>query len=74
MANRVVANTGSITFDSSTFFGVELKVPSGTSYAADAVIYTFTEQELKDLCELVEFARIRNNITELTTRTYTDSV
>lgn len=74
MANRVVANTGSITFDSNTFFGVELRVPTGVSYAADAVIFAFTEDELKDLCELIEFARIRNNTAETTTRTYTDSV
>lgn len=74
MADRLITNTGQITFDSNTFFGVELVVPSGTSYAADAVIYTFTEQEMNELCDLIKFARTRGLTNEITTDTFTDSV
>lgn len=72
MALRATTNTGQVTFDGSTFFGVELVADQ--AYAASEVVYTFTEQEMNDLCDLIRFARTRALTNETTATQFSDSV
>lgn len=75
MPDRLIANTGQVTFDLETFFGVELVAPAGQIYDGDNadVIYAFNEEELTDLFNLLRFAKIRSLVNEVTTTTYEDS-